>query len=281
MAEAIEIDLQKILSKGLIILVKKLPGRDAFSSSEDFDDIALIEFGPKTDKIVYSSNITLFEAVLLLSFDKDSFSRVIADGIGGAIYFDLVLREIVKLGKITSPSFSYLFRDCLINGIEFHTSTNVPILDKAVHKLMKRVNVEKEKNLRSIEWMRSFGGWGLFDALKNADKTCIEHAVHNGLFTSEDHTTLGVFHSKAYKLTPKGQAEQARLISLVRAFGLNGITPDNLFDFAVIVLFYFLNLHHRHCLIIECVKEDVVFHTKEDVSESRKNMDSRFKTSKE
>eukprot|EP01112_Ceratiomyxa_fruticulosa_P003727 TRINITY_DN1402_c0_g1_i4.p1 TRINITY_DN1402_c0_g1~~TRINITY_DN1402_c0_g1_i4.p1 ORF type:complete len:273 (+),score=62.06 TRINITY_DN1402_c0_g1_i4:327-1145(+) len=272
MAEAIEIDLQKILSKGLIILVKKLPGRDAFSSSEDFDDIALIEFGPKTDKIVYSSNITLFEAVLLLSFDKDSFSRVIADGIGGAIYFDLVLREIVKLGKITSPSFSYLFRDCLINGIEFHTSTNVPILDKAVHKLMKRVNVEKEKNLRSIEWMRSFGALGLYCRLKDVDTSCIQNAVNSALFTEED---------KKHKLTPKGEAEQARLISLVRAFGLNGITPDNLFDFAVIVLFYFLNLHHRHCLIIECVKEDVVFHTKEDVSESRKNMDSRFKTSKE
>eukprot|EP01112_Ceratiomyxa_fruticulosa_P003726 TRINITY_DN1402_c0_g1_i3.p1 TRINITY_DN1402_c0_g1~~TRINITY_DN1402_c0_g1_i3.p1 ORF type:complete len:269 (+),score=51.22 TRINITY_DN1402_c0_g1_i3:223-1029(+) len=257
---------------GITALAKKLPNRDAISSDEDFDDIGLLDFRVKYDKIGMESNTTVFEALLLLSFDKDGFGRKLSFGLGGAIYFDLVLREIVKLGKITSPSFSYLFRDCLINGIEFHTSTNVPILDKAVHKLMKRVNVEKEKNLRSIEWMRSFGALGLYCRLKDVDTSCIQNAVNSALFTEED---------KKHKLTPKGEAEQARLISLVRAFGLNGITPDNLFDFAVIVLFYFLNLHHRHCLIIECVKEDVVFHTKEDVSESRKNMDSRFKTSKE
>ena len=78
------------------------------------------------------TNLTLMDAMLLLSFGNNGFSYWLHGSLGYAIYFELVLRDRIKLGKMANHTFMCPWNDYLISSVCCHPSTNIPILERAV-----------------------------------------------------------------------------------------------------------------------------------------------------
>jgi len=219
---------------------------------------------------------TLIDSMLFLSLNKDGyFGGSLADGLGAAIFLELALREFIIFGSV--KEFEYGIQDCLIEKI-LPPPTGTPVLDLAIIKLLKRVDVKQKKHLRSIEWMRRFAGKKtVFGKFKEVDKKCIQQAVNKDLIYETEYRKMGVIHSKRYALSPAALDEQIRIISVIRNFALEGAEPSNIHDLAVILLFYAMDIFHLSVALRECVRVDLVFNTKEELKKGRKNLDSRIK----
>jgi len=62
---------------------------------------------------------------------------------------------------------------------------------------------------------------------------------------------------------------------MIRDFALHGITPPSRRDFALVLLFYVSDLHHRHFKPHHFINQHLIF-SKEEKNEVRSNLDSRL-----